>query len=381
MLPAAGEWKRNMLANATDKSGQLTGTMANPNIMLYAPTTFLEGANINPDFSLVKFEVTDGAYNGNVYPISSISKNTAVVTGVSEPLNQSQFTFNISNLIVWVNTASVSITSAGTSAGVVTIPSMVEVNNTLVQVDDVRLLITIGNYLEVSGAEYKITQLNGPHTFTIEGWSGGNVSGLTAKIYEHKVEGATGFFNYNGIRLTFSGDLSGTVDIVTNVESSKFIENYLIYVEGYTAPSGDTGTTFGVYYAITDVQFGGTTVFTLAGPMFDFKTTGTSVNFHVYWFQNNNNLVFPEIEDSQTTYDLNGNETGTEVVVYVPGHTFYALDRRSPDIINNDAPTMSMGMGMSSGFMEKIMNAKNDDQFKDSIRQHEQISFKIERRK
>ena len=93
-------WKRETLASMEEVySENTTATLYNNRVVLFSPNVSLEDAGIT-NLSLAKFEVYDGSNIGE-YDLSNISKNTATAAGVTEsPLDQSQFIFRISNLIL-----------------------------------------------------------------------------------------------------------------------------------------------------------------------------------------------------------------------------------------------------------------------------------------
>jgi hypothetical protein len=86
--------KRNELASSTAVASAVSGTASNTSIVLFAPDNKLSALPLNVSSNVL--EVLTGTHIGN-YSISATTNYAGTVSGVSEPLSSSSFTFRLSN--------------------------------------------------------------------------------------------------------------------------------------------------------------------------------------------------------------------------------------------------------------------------------------------
>jgi hypothetical protein len=86
--------KRVLLANSTEVISEQTGIVFNDNVVLYCPTVRFDSLPLEPTNVV---EVFSPSANAGLYTLSNPYKNTAQVTTVSEPINETAFTFRLSD--------------------------------------------------------------------------------------------------------------------------------------------------------------------------------------------------------------------------------------------------------------------------------------------
>jgi hypothetical protein len=86
---------REMLANVQTSVASELGSGYNARIVMYAQNCDLNETGVNPAISVL--EIMAPHPQAGVYSVSDLTHHTAVVNGVVEPLNQSAFTFRLSN--------------------------------------------------------------------------------------------------------------------------------------------------------------------------------------------------------------------------------------------------------------------------------------------
>jgi P2-related tail formation protein len=95
MLPG-DQIERNLMATSSLVVSTVSGTAHNNEIVLFSPDLNLENEGVSPTSNLL--EVLAPSPNSGEYTLSEIDGHYAVVTGtITEPINQSDFTFRVSN--------------------------------------------------------------------------------------------------------------------------------------------------------------------------------------------------------------------------------------------------------------------------------------------
>ena len=230
-------------------------------------------------------------------------------------------------------------------------PGTILVRGTSGTIDDIRNFVDIGNYFLVAGTQYEVMGFvsGDTHEFYIEGYSGGDVTGVSGVTYQRVVDEGYGLFHYKGITLTTLVDQEAALSIqngvnppTTPLENDSYKENFLILIDSD-------------YYAIEEID--GTTI-TLAGPLQDWSTStagGTAVSYDIVQFEKAG-LTVPEREEP-----------------YMPGYTFDTIDRRGGEVIEIVTETATPMFALATA-----LNASKNGEVVDNIGQEESISFSIE---
>jgi hypothetical protein len=193
-------------------------------------------------------------------------------------------------------------------------------------IDDIRDLVRIGDYVLYDEKQYKIKSFvnNENYKFYIEDYVAGDVGGVDVTIYRRIIENCVGQFDYSGMLLETLSNYESLLGIENGAnsgglltKSNKLKENYLILI----------GTQ---YYSILDID--GINI-TLDGPINDWTTLGTSVNFTIYRFESQS-LYIPE-----------------SVEPPIPEYTFSQIMRSENEVITN-----AIELNFISN---KILNAAN----------------------
>lgn len=253
--------------------------------------------------------------------------------------------------------------------GVISVIRRARVEVTDSQIDDVRGLINLGDYLYYRDAvgptrQWVVTGFveGETHQFFISNYDdgAGDVAGAVTNIYRRSVDQSTGQFMYRGSRLVTAVDHEVGLDIQngTNppaipVEDNLYKENFLIKI---------TGTTDS-YYQMAEID--GTTI-TLSGPSQDWGVaSGTSVGYQIINYVKTP-FTIPETDKPP-----------------LEGHEFLYYDRRGQELITADiemaVPLFALENPEepSSEFMSATLNP---NQMADTVGQVENISFQIEYR-
>jgi hypothetical protein len=88
---------RSQLAISDVPVASQSGTAYNDNITIFCPDVLFDNIGMNDGTALL--EILSPSANAGSYTLSVPKKNSAVVTGATEPLNTSAFTFNLSNVL------------------------------------------------------------------------------------------------------------------------------------------------------------------------------------------------------------------------------------------------------------------------------------------
>ena len=286
--------------------------------------------NVNPDNSLT-IDAPYGTSYGNVSYQILTDLNVVVLSSITGILNVTQ--------IGLVDLGSGTILIRGVSVSVLDATDIEATMNS----------ICVGYYCLINGVQYRISSFSttNPAQFYIY-YGLGNVSGVDLIAYQRVIDMATGYFFYSGMQLIAGLNLETYLSIQNGsnpppipVENSKFMENYLVQI----------GTD---YYAISGING---SQLTLDGPKYDWTIAGTSVQYSIQQFINEEIYIGPETSPDET--------------VIIPsdweGQSFLRLDRRGGDMVQNNAMAMMM--------KKKI---KEDPHFGEILHLDEAISFSIE---
>jgi hypothetical protein len=203
------------------------------------------------------------------------------------------------------------------------------------------------HYLLYNGVQYLISGLSGTSEFYISGYTSGDVSGASIKLYQRLYDNKTGYFGYQGMKLTTPINYETTLGIYnganpssTPLEESNFKENYLLLINTE-------------YYSMQEID--GTEI-TLNGPLFDWKTTGTSVTYTLLHYETlGASISESDVEPFHNAYDFDriDRRGGTPIKITTP---------------NNPAITALMANAMNL----------DDGRRLEVISQQENITFTIE---
>lgn len=444
MLPP-DQIERDMLADSSKVVSLASGTIHNDEISLFSPDVNLETAAIGSSNLL---EVLAPSPNSGEYTLGAADAHFAPITGgdaISEPINQSDFTFRISNEILTDSSTDIAqdnqftfedengefesvksvfdvdndpdysggpwkisipafsdtytilnivpdnilelddpggtLPSSGltgitytllddtgktidtSSTGELSVRSRGKVDITGIVgpgglLEDVRNLVKIGDYLLLSGTQFKVIEFV-PDTlleFYIDDYTDGDMAGVSIKILRRIIDNQTGKLSYRGLTLETLVDHEAGLGILNGVnapvseddilEDNLFKQNFLVLVN----PTTDED-----FYTIEEID--GKTI-TLGGPHRDFTTLtagGTPITYDIFKFEKVPTSI-PERTEPP-----------------VPGHDFDFIDRRGNVVIDMEEETaMPMLLRAAS------LNAAKNDQIVELISQRESISFTIE---
>lgn len=92
--------KRDELASFSTVVSNDTGTAKNGGIYLYSPSVSFEYSPLNKDYNYTYLEILSPSANAGTYGVGNAYRNTVeILSGsVTEPVDESSFTFNLSNL-------------------------------------------------------------------------------------------------------------------------------------------------------------------------------------------------------------------------------------------------------------------------------------------
>jgi hypothetical protein len=210
--------------------------------------------------------------------------------------------------------------------------------------------VTNGYYIRYSGADYKITGFKDADSAYISGYTGGTVAGVPIVVYKRLINQGTGYVDVRGLHLTTSVDYEAALDVqngsnppVVPVESSNFMENFLVVISGN-------------YYTITG--WNGTRI-DLSGPKASYGLTGTSVSYQILQYDNTS----PVIHVSQ--------QPDNELV------RFQRLDRRGEESVTYSTEALSMYQMMMLG-ASALNNGVGGNEIVEQVPTNEAITFSIE---
>jgi hypothetical protein len=255
----------------------------------------------------------------------------------------------------------VSASVQSSTTGAVNIEERAKVDVTDASVSDIRLLIETGDRVLFSGAEYEIIGfVEGElKSFYISEYSSGAAAGAIeirrrvvtngvghaehrGLILESTVDHEAGLGVVNGTSDDFEETGTGTDDAVSGSSTTSIVkENLLIMIESE-------------YFAILEMD--GTTI-TLTGPGQTWTTTGLAGRPFTIYKAEKQPLSVPD-QNKQAIPD---------------GHDFDYVDRRGKTIFNVEEE-----FGMSMLLRANALNAENNSQVIEYIKQEEEINVKIE---
>ncbi len=98
-MTSLSQYKRNELANLTTVVNSDSATAYNEQVSLFCPYARLDDISLDGDSDYTFLEVLSPSANAGEYTVANAEKHSAVIDGgsISEPLDQSAFTFRLSN--------------------------------------------------------------------------------------------------------------------------------------------------------------------------------------------------------------------------------------------------------------------------------------------
>lgn len=202
------------------------------------------------------------------------------------------------------------------------------------------------HYVLMNGNQYLITGYPNDDSIYIEGYYGGDASGVEIKILKRLLNNESGNFQYFGIKLDGISNLENSLGINNGenpisvpLEDNSFKENFLILI--------DTE-----YFSINNID---ENMIYLSGPHKTWGTTGTSVEFNVIRYTKNGLDILPN--DRKPKHD---------------GYSFDQIDRRGYDIITIEDQQVESLSALSA-------SAINSEGPVDCVSQRENIQLIIEK--
>ena len=307
---------REQLADKTTVQSGKFGTGTNEGVSIFCAEVNFEDIGVLPNNHIL--EVLSPSANTGTYTIGNFNNHTAWVTSsVTEPLDESQFTFNLSN-VTYTNFSTVItqddyfkfsdqnvlfedlgvktlwdvdntpnytggswkvllpysvdyyeirniVNGALILNGDSNLPTVTTSNINYTLVDDNEVIIhvsttgdlrierralinfnninlntsqvvSIGSLLYYSGNEYKVVALSGQN-FWIEGWTDGDMSGISVDIRKRIAKEQTGQFGYRGLHLSTLVDHEAEFQIQNGdnpptvvLDNGNFKENYMFNI-------------------------------------------------------------------------------------------------------------------------------------------------------
>jgi hypothetical protein len=287
--------------------------------------------------------ITTGIYAGAYDIKDTLPSNSLVISGFPATANVTNLKYRITN-----NTQTVTLLNRSTTgAGVMSVTRRGRVDTINLQ-DDWN--VKNGHYIRYGSTDYMITGFSAADSVYIAGYTGGTVAGVPIVVYKRLVHQGTGYVDVRGAYLTTSIDYEAALDVqngtnapVTPVESSSFMENFLVVIGGN-------------YYSITG--WNGTRI-DISGPKTSWGLAGTSVNYQILQYDNTS----PIIHVSQQ-YDHESVR-------------FQRLDRRGEEPVTYSTEALSMYQQMMLG-AAALNNGVGGNEIVEQIPTNEAITFSIE---
>ena len=232
-------------------------------------------------------------------------------------------------------------------------------------VDDIRSFLEIGYFTLISGTQHEIIEFveTTTHQFIIDGYAGGDASGITVIVYQRLIDNAIGFFHYRGMTLNTIANQEVVLGILNGVnapvdpndilENDLFKENFLISINSD-------------FFTLAEIN--GTSI-TLSGPQTDFTTTGTAVTYDILKFSK---FTLTTIDPpTGMRFDPKA-DIAERTFPPMPGHKFEFLDRRG-----NETITITTENESEISMLSYLLNNNEEGQM-DIVGQQESISVDIE---
>ena len=241
----------------------------------------------------------------------------------------------------------------------------VDMTNSSISFDNIRNLVSSGEYFALSsagsptGSQWKVngfvsgdgSSSLSTNQFYIADYSDGDDLGSTALVMDRLIDNEVGHFDYKGISLVGSSNHETGLPVLNGanavseddmIEIDEFKENYLVLIDSN-------------YYSISEID--GSAI-TLSGLMQDWETLssgGTIVTYDIWKFSKNGSDI-PEREYPP-----------------VAAASFDSIDRRGNEVIevNTDTSTPMM-------FRAETLNAAKSNEVIETTEQEEAITFQIE---
>jgi len=219
-------------------------------------------------------------------------------------------------------------------------------------------------YQKINSNEYLVSSVvdGANDQYYIDGYSNGDVAGLTVNMREKLVKDQIGYLSFKGTKLRLSGDLESSLGIQNGdnyvggdpLDNNLFKENFIIFIDN-------------VMYWINEINGNypaGDTTISLSGPGQYWRTLvfgGTSVNVEIYKYDK----LGATIEGQN--FDM-------------PEHTFEKIDRNGMPVIditelynNNNISVINLANNEI-----ETKNVSEGDGITDFVGQKEEVTFKID---
>jgi hypothetical protein len=290
-----------------------------------------------------KLVITTGVYAGAYDIYDSLPDNSLVVLGFPATANVTNLKYRITNNSQTTTLLNRSTTGAG---------KMSVTRRGLVDTIDLQndWNVTNGYYIRYSGTDYLISGFKDADSAYIAGYTGGTVAGVSIKVYKRVIDQTTGYVDARGMYLTTTLDYEAALDVqnganppTTPVESSSFMENFLVLIGGN-------------YYRIT--SWDGTRI-DLTGPKSVWGLSGTSVSFQILQY------------DNVTPIDVVSQQADHALV------RFQRIDRRGNEPVTYTNLSLSMYQAMMLG-ASALNNGTGGNEIIENVPTNEGISFTIE---
>lgn len=290
-----------------------------------------------------KLVITTGIYAGAYDIKDTLPSNALVISGFPATANATNLKYRITN-----NSQTVTLLNRSTTgSGVLSVTRRGRVDTINLQDD---WGVKNGHYIRYSGTDYMITGFAAADSVYVAGYTGGTVAGVPIVVYKRLVNQGTGYVDVRGMYLTTSIDYETALDVqngtnapVTPVESSSFMENFLVVIGGN-------------YYSITGWN---ANRIDLAGPKAVWGLAGTSVSYQILQYDNTS----PIVHVSQQ-YD--------NALV-----RFQRLDRRGEEPVSYTTESLSMYQQMMLG-AAALNNGVGGNEIVEQVPTNESIAFTIE---
>lgn len=264
---------RTLLATTDEVVSEQTALGYNESVVLYCPDVRFDRIPLNESDNLL--EIFTPSVNSGAYVVSSPHLNTVVITPLSEPINETAFTFRLSNNIYFNPSAIIESSNINLfkddeeDFSVLSIKTQWDVDNTSYSGGPWKVQLSYGTFI--------VTDTHGDGSLILDDPSGllppSNVSGLPYTILDDSnVSKATG--TIGKLRVTARGkvtlnDISvpdltilikhgdyllyaGTQYKITGYVPGSVIE---VYIEGYSSGAA-TGVPITVYRRLVDSKIG-----------------------------------------------------------------------------------------------------------------------------
>ena len=231
---------------------------------------------------------------------------------------------------------------------------------------DVRDAFRLGDYIKVVAAQYQVSGYvyDETHYLYLDNYTAAAVSGIAITGYRRLINGARGYFQYEGMKLQTTINYESTLGINNGanppaeiLEDNSFKENYLILI------GSD-------YYAVS--EWDGTTI-TLNGPYRSWKTLGAG----------GTSTAFSILKYTKQAVDI---DARPNMPSSPPGHYFGVIEATGDtwesdklDRGDNEVIELTIEEAPATSFLAFTLNNKKDgSKVDESQGQKESVSYTIE---